>query len=191
MSTTSRLIDSASVKGIMNKRGLVKTDQIGKRVQLTIQGDGNTLDVKNADGEYVQSVVEPGTVLQKRIFNCKANSELAMKNERNRQYLIDAIAAEKAGDAEKAHTLFSQYLNAVQVSFGVLLPSPVAGKLANNIEVSGIIQRIDTENGSLITIDPSTISVLAPEAVGTTTFSLDEFMPAEKESVATAVATEA
>jgi hypothetical protein len=189
--STSRAITSSSVKGIMNKRALVKAEQIGRRVVLTVQGDGNTVDVKDKEGNYVQSVVEPGTVLQKRIFNAKANSEIAMKNPRNRQYLIDAIAAEKAGDTAKADELFSAYLNAVQISFSVVLPNAVASKLGNNVEISGKVQEITTEKGSLLTIDPSSISVTAPELCVDTKFSFDEFMPQAENINADALSTEA
>ena len=186
--STSRPMTSQSVKGIMNKRALVTAAQIGRRVVLTVQGDGNTVDVKDKEGNFVQSVVEEGTVLQKRIFNAKANSEIAMKNPRNRQYLIDAIAAEKAGDTAKADALFNDYLNSVQLSFSIVLPNTTAGKLANNVEISGKVQEITTEKGSLLTIDASSIAITAPELCKETVFSLDDFMPKEAEVTSTETA---
>jgi hypothetical protein len=169
----SNPINGASVQNIMNRRALVRTVQVGKKVILMVQGNGNVIDVKTKEGEAVGSIVD-GTPLQKQIFNTKANSELAMKNPRNMQLLRDAIKAEKAGEHDKADELFSQYLNAVQFSFSVLLPSPIASKLGANVEIAGQVQMVTTDNGSLITLDQSTISLQAPEELGKTTFSLDD-----------------
>lgn len=179
MSATNPMT-GASVQNIMNRRALVRTVQVGKKVILMVQGNGNVIDVKTKEGEAVGSIVD-GTPLQKQIFNTKANSELAMKNPRNMQLLRDAIKAEKAGELDKADELFSQYLNAVQFSFSVLLPSPIASKLSANVEIAGQVQMVTTDNGSLITLDPSTISLQAPEELGKTTFSLDAIDPDEKD----------
>lgn len=183
MSTNSRRITSASVKGIMVKRIAVPQEAVGKRVKFQVQGDGNTVDVKNKDNELVLSTIPgyEGTVLQKKIFNLKANSAVAMSNTRNRQYLIDGLKAEKAGDADAAHDFFNQYLNSVQMSFGILLPSNVADKLHAGVEIAASVQKIETENGSLLTIDPSTISIVEPEVYGTTSFDMDDFMVGEEE----------
>jgi len=173
--TTKRNMTSASVKSIMQKRQTIPAAAIGKRVKFLLAGDGNVIDVKNKDGELVQSVVEPGTVLQKRIYNLNANSGLAMQNQRTRQYVLDGLAAEKAGNAEQASELFNEYLNSTQMSFGILLPSAIVTKLTKNTEIVGTVQRIDTDNGSLLTIDPTTISIAEPESYGTTSFNLDDF----------------
>lgn len=182
--STARKMTSQSVKAIMNQRVLIPETAVSKRVKLAIQGNGNTIDVKDKDGNFVASAADPNLVLQKRIFNCKANSGLAMGSERNRKLLKDAIAAEKAGDADKAHELFNEYLNRVQLSFGILLPSAVVEKLASGVEIAASITKVTTENGSLLTIDPSTISVVEPETYGKTTFSLEDFAGDEDETPA-------
>ena len=179
--TTQRLFTKETVRNIMNKRTLVPQTSVNKKVVLTIQGDGNVIDVKNKAGELVESITDPGVVLQKRIFNVQAASGLAMGNARNRQFMIDAIAAEKAGDLEKADQLYREYLNATQLSFSVILPSLMADKLANGVDIAGKVELISTENGSLLTIDPSTISVVAPEVLGNTSFSIDDFFTEEDE----------
>lgn len=172
----TRLMTKQSVIAIMSKRILIPATAEGKRVKMVVQGNGNIIDVKTKEGEFVESVVEPGTTLQKKIFNARANSQLAMSNPRNQQLLKDALKAEAAGDAEKAHDLYSQYLNAVQFSFGVLLPNSKADLLADGVEIAGQIQKVTTENGSLLTIgDPSTITVVAPESYGATSFDLSMF----------------
>lgn len=171
---------SQSVKAIMNKRSTIPAEAENKRVKFLVQGNGNVIDVKDKDGEFVMSTIpgQEGTVLQKKIFNLRANSGLAMASDRNRQYLIEALKAEKAGDAKKADELFNQYLNSVQMSFGVLLPSAVADKLTSGVEIAATVVKITTENGSLLTIDPSTISVVEPESYGTTAFDLTDFVAA-------------
>ena len=187
--SVSNPMTGASVSNIMNKRQLVPISKIGKgAITLTIQGNGNVIDVLTKDGEQVGSITD-GTPLQKKIFNTKANSEMAMKNERNGKLLRDAIRAEKAGETTKADELYSEYLNKVQFSFSVLLPSAVADKLSSNVEISGKVQQVTTDNGSLITLDPSTISVLAPEQLGSTSFSLPDDEDEKTEEVKAPVET--
>jgi hypothetical protein len=178
MSTTQRRMTLASVKSIMQKRSTIPATAVNKRVQLTVQGNGNTVDVMDKEGNIVLSKLpgEEGMVLRKRIYNVKANSEIAMRNPRNMQYLKDAIDAEKAGKGDEAHDLFNNYLNAVQISFGVIEGNAVIDQLANGEEIAAKIQLIETENGSLLTIDPSTISVVKPEVYGTTAFNLDALL---------------
>jgi hypothetical protein len=174
--TQTRLINMQALQTILNTRVLITNDMIGKRVRLLIQGNGNVVDVKTKAGELVTSTIPgyEGTVLQKKIFNVRANAQLAMKSALNLDDLRAGIAAEKAGKADEAHTLFNAYLNRAQISFGVLLPSPLESKLANGVEIAGTIQLIETDNGKLLTIDPSTISVVDPEVAGKTTFSLED-----------------
>ena len=167
-------MNMASVKAIMNKRILVPASAEGKKVSFVIQGNGNDIDVKNKLGEFVQSVVEEGVVLQKRIFNLRANSQIAMRNPANMQLLKEGMIAEKAGNFDLAGEKFNAYLNAVQISFGVLHPSALLNVLGNGCDIAAKVQKVTTDNGSLLTIDPSTISVLAPIDLGTTNFSFDE-----------------
>lgn len=181
--TTQRKLTQAGVKGIMTKRIMVPANAVGKRVKFLVQGNGNTVDVKNKEGDFVTSTIPgyEGTVLQKKIFNLRANSAVAMSNTRNRQYLIDALKAEKAGDAEKAHELFNEYLNSTQMSFGILLPSNIADKLSAGVEIAATVTEVTTENGSLLTIDPSTISIVEPEVYGSTSFDMSDFIEDDEE----------
>lgn len=184
---TNRPLTSTSVRSIMTKRDTVQAAHVGKKVVFTIQGDGNVIDVLNKAGEVVLSTIAgyEGTVLQKRIYNLKANSVLAMTNPRTRQFMIDGLAAEKAGKAEQASELFNQYLNACQLSFGVLLPSAIVENLSNGVDIAAKVIEVTTENGSLLTIDPSTISVKAPEYLDAgTSFNIDDFLPAERAKTA-------
>lgn len=174
MAQTQRQLTKTAVKAIMKSRDEVPESLIGKKVMLTIQGNGVIIDVKNAAGEAVQSVVEPGTVFQKVIFNCKANSGLAMKNIRNLAFWTAGKAAEAAGNSEEAHEAYSDFLNSVQLSFSVPTTSSIKDQLSNGVDISAKVIEIKTENGSLLTIDPATIGILAPAVLGKTTFSFDD-----------------
>ncbi len=197
MTTTQRNIDSKSVKAIMSGRTAIPADANGRTYEFIIQGAGNVIDVKTKDGQFVQSVVNPELVLQKKIFNVRANSQLAMGNKRNVDLLINGIKAEKAagkvkgfiGDAEgeySAHEYFNAYLNAVQMSVGILLPSAKADQLADGVRISGTCELITTENGSVMTIAQNSISILAPEKAAKTTFNVDDFLPADMKEPAVA-----
>lgn len=204
MSTNARKMTSASVRGIMQKRNTIPADAVNKRVKFLIQGDGNTVDVRDKAGAPVLSSIpgQEGIILQKKIFNLRSNSALAMANTRTRGYIMNGLKAEKLGPDAKvkgelngvegeytASEWFNAYLNSTQMSFGVLLPSTVADKLASGVEIAATVIRVDTENGSLLTIDPSTISIVEPEVFGTTTFNLEDFAePATEETPATASA---
>ena len=176
--TQNRPLTSASVRSIMTNRQPVKTDDVDETVILRIQGDGNVIDVKDKAGNLVMSSIkgQEGVVLQKKIFNCKAVSHLAQQNPRTRQFMTDGLAAEKAGKGAEASELFNQYLNATQLSFGVLLPSAKADLLRDGVKISADIIQVTTENGSLLTIDPSTISVQAAKKLeASTSFNIADF----------------
>jgi len=194
MTTEQRPMTRSSVNSIMKKRIAIPTDAVGHKVKFTIDGNGNVQDVKNKAGELVISTIAgyEGTVLQKKIFNLKAYWTSALTNERNRQFLKDAILAEKAGDTQKASELYRQFLNATQMSFGILLPSSVADRLAKGVEISATVEKVTTENGSLLTIDASTISIIEPKVYGTTSFDSDDIdaeILAEEEAAAAAAST--
>lgn len=176
--TTARPLNRKSVETIMNQRLLVPNSKIGKRIRFMIQGNGVKIDVTRRNGEFVISTIPgyEGTVLQKMIFNVKANSEMGMKNPPAVAALKAAFEAEKAGNAEEASQRFNEYLNRSQITFGILLPSPLADQLANGVEIAATVQLVETENGRLITLDPSTIAVQEPEVVGKTVFSFEDIL---------------
>lgn len=169
-------MNSKSVHGIMNKRTLLTEAMIGKKVQLTIRGNGTLVDVKTKTGELVQSVVEPGTVFQKYIFNTESNSGIALANVNNKTLAAEGMAHERAGNVEEAHKSFSSFLNAVQVSFNIpATAGAIIAKLGDRVDISARVVKVTTENGSLLTLDPATISVLTPEALVSTTFDMSAF----------------
>jgi hypothetical protein len=169
----ARLINAKAIQAIMKQRTAVPDSVAGgKKILLTIQGSGTKIQLVDKNGITVAN--DDGEVIDKMIYNLRANSEVAMKNPANREFLMAGIRAEKAGEMEEADKQFSTYLNKVQMSFSLLLPSAVAGKLADGVEISARVEKITTDNGSLLTIDPKSISIVEPEVLGKTTFNLDD-----------------
>lgn len=186
--STTRLLTKQSVINIMQKRMTAPEElaRLGKKVHLTIEGNGVVWDVKNGQGELVPSVIGDGTNFQKKIFNTRANSGIAMANPRNLELQRAGRKAELAGNAEEAHKQYQAFLRAVQLDFSVPTTSGILDKLTNGTDISAKLVIVRTENGSLLTIDPSTISVLEPAELSTTTFSFED----EAEEGAATVASE-
>ncbi len=193
----ARLINAKAVQAIMKQRIAVpEVVAGGKKVLFTVQGFGTKIQLVDKQGITVAN--DDGEVIDKMIYNLRANSEIAMKNPANRELLMAGLKAEKAGEAEEADKHFAAYLNKVQMSFSLLLPSAVANRLADGVEISARVEKITTDNGSLLTIDPKTISIVEPDVLGKTTFNLDDILasmdedaPAGAEADKTAVSTEA
>lgn len=173
MATTIARWTATSVSKQMNRRGLVRTTDEGKTMSFTAKGKPTQLSVTDKDGNYVPSAANPDEVLQKWIINVNANSQLAMQNPRTKQLLSDAIAKEKAG--ENADEEYQAFLNATQVSFNVLNEG-VASQLTNNCEFSAKVVKITTENGSLLTLDATTVRILAPGELAQTKFDIEELL---------------
>jgi hypothetical protein len=184
---SSILWNRKSVQSAMLKKGTFTEAQAkaGKKVSLTIRGNGNWVDVKKKDGSLVGTAANPEEVLRKKIFNVKAVSEVAMLNPRNKALVTAATIAEKAGKAQEAADNYNAFLNATEISFSVLANHKLVDKLGNNVDISAKLELIETENGKIITIDASTIAIMEPESAQKTTFSLDEFFSSEEAEAAT------
>lgn len=180
-------LNSKAVSSIMKARINVTADRAGRSGVFTIQGNGNVIGVKNKAGEPVASYSDSDTQFEKKVFNCKANSAVAMANPRNHKILLAALKAEKAGTnvdytlnekegakSYSAHELFNAYLNKVQFSFNIPLPSAIADQIGDRDEISAKVQLIKTDNGEILTLDPKTIKVLEPEVFGTTEFKMPD-----------------
>lgn len=182
MSQTARLLNSNAVQKIMNKRKTLEAKLVGKKVSLTVKGNGTQVMVtRKIDGSVVESVVEPGTPFEKVIFNTNMVSSIAMANKANWAFASDGLKAEKAGDPAKAHEFFTTFLNKMQVSFNIPTTSPVLALLGDQADIEARVIRVDTENGSLLTIDPATIRVLAPVELKDTVFSFDGLLEEPKD----------
>jgi len=133
----------------------------GQYIVLTVRGSGNVIDVKDKEGKAVLSA-QDNTLLQKRIFNTVCNSAVAVRNSRNQATLMEAYKAEKAGDHEKAAELYNTYLNKTQVSVGILSGTSNFSKIQDGDQIKSKVQIITTANGSILTLDPKSNSVVAP-----------------------------
>jgi hypothetical protein len=159
----AQLMNRKMAEGVMNKRARIDESYVGKKVAFTIRGNGTVVDVKNKAGELIQSVVEPGTVFQTCIFNLQAVSSIAMKNPLNHALAAAAIAAERAGDYVEADKQYQAFLNKTGISFNIPTTSRTYLLLGDQVDIVARVIKVTTENGSLLTIDPSTIRVAEPE----------------------------
>jgi hypothetical protein len=178
MSTNSSFrLDARTVQNIIASRSIVKQQQaqMGDTVRFHIQGNGFTIPVMDKTGAIVLDR-QSGQPLSKTIYGVKANSHIAMLNPVNRAILTEAMKAETDGDEEKAHTLFNQYLNKIQVSFSVILNHNRVNPVFYDKQlVEGECELITTDNGSLITM--TNVRAAAVAKLGKTPeFTLEELM---------------
>lgn len=165
--TTKRSFTLAQVLSIVNSPKNVRMQRNfdGRRVEVSVSGNGNVIDVKRKDGSTVQSITNEELVLQKTIYNTNAISDIALQNARNKQMLMDGIAAEKAGDTAKRDELFNEYLNKVRVSFSVLhgADGQPTAQFSNGDRVKVDVSILKTENGETFILDkPGMSAVIAP-----------------------------
>lgn len=174
MSTNSRTIDFKGVQNIIAKRKMVRVTDAGSLSKVFIQStQGTTIPVLTKEGEPVLG--QNGMPLMKTIYNVAANSQVAMLNSRNKALLEEGMKHETVGDMEKATELYNKYLNAIQVSFNMLLTSSSTPVFGKNDLVQGVIQLITTDNGQLLTLD-KVKAVVAKELGDSKKFSLNELL---------------
>lgn len=170
---SQRLLTFSALVAIMLKRALFTANMLNRKVVATIIGDGNVIDVKDKAGNLVQSADGSG-ILQKRIFNLNATSELQRSNPLNVALLQRIKALHTAGPdgkpvclpgkEQEAHDLINEYLNKTQISFSVLSGTSHfdSADLQNGAEISAKLIEVTTDKGSLWTMEPSSISVAEP-----------------------------
>lgn len=181
MSTQNFILDAKAVQNIIAKRRIIRLTDADTVLKFEIQGTGNTIAVVDKNGAPVLSNNGTGVPLTKTIYNVKANSHVAMLNPRNRALLKEAMLAETAGETEKAHDLFNQYLNKIQVSFSVILnPGRQTAQFFNGQMVQARVQLVTTDNGQLLTLE-NAVAVRIDEAAKTPTFNLADLMELDAE----------
>lgn len=178
MSTQQRMLTFTALVAIMNKRVRLTSAMLNRKVIASIVGNGNVIDVTDKAGNLVQSADGSG-ILRKRIFNLNATSEVAMKNPANIALLqqikalhtagADGKPVVVAGQEQVVHDLINEFLNKTQVTFSLLSGTSLfdSADLTNGSEISGKLIEVVTDKGSLLTIEPSTISVaeaIVPDA---------------------------
>jgi hypothetical protein len=140
------------VQQLIASRALLRNSQIGETVRFHIVGNGTLIPVKTKDGAQVMSAND-GSPLYKTIYNVKANSQLAIQNDRNKEILKGAFETEQSGDDMAAHAAYNDYLNKIQVSFSVINnPGRVGVQFYDKQLVEGEVELITTERGQLLTI---------------------------------------
>jgi hypothetical protein len=178
MSTNSTgfQLDAKAAQNIIAKRRIIRLTDADSVLKFEIQGNGNTIPVTDKNGAQVFSNGDSAVPLMKTIYNIKANSHVAMLNQRNRDILKAAMAAETQGDMELAHAKFNEYLNKIQVSFSVIInPGRSTAQFFNGQMVQGRVQLISTDNGQLLTLE-NVVAVRIEEAGKTPTFTLSDLM---------------
>jgi len=172
--TSSFKLDAKATQKIIAKRRIFRAADAGTIFKFDIQGNGTTIPVLNKDKAQVNDAA--GLPLYKTIYNTNVNSHVAMLNPRNQAILREAMVAETAGNMELAHEKFNEYLNAVQVSFSVILNNGRTNPVFSKGDlVKGKVQLITTDNGQLLTVENVT-AVRIEEASSTMSFNLSDLM---------------
>lgn len=177
MSTQSsgRIIDQAAFLNILNSRKTLKTSHVGLQVILAIQGIGTFLPKGH---KYAANGVDRENQFDRTIYNLKANSQLSMMRDENKQLLSAAMKADSAGNVEDSTKLFNEYLNNVQVSFSVIEPSQrkfASGDMVTAIVAEAIAQ--GTEAKQLVVND---VRYKAPTSVEATKFDITDLIASEE-----------
>lgn len=171
MSTQNTIrFDSKKALSFLRSRQTINQALVGHLISTTITGNGTLVDATDAEGKVIMVDGQP---LKKIIYNTKLNSSVAMENPRNKQILVDAMAAEKAGNFDEASDKFRDFLNAVQVSFSVWASS--SRQFNQGQPVAGTVSMVTTPKGSLLKLD----NVYAPQAqaaAATTVGSIDDLL---------------
>lgn len=187
MATTksTRVLDIKSVQNILNSRKVtVQASEVGDFIKFSIAQVSNPLPVKNAAGEFVPEAGGSGAMLHKRIITLKANSAVAVNNARNNDTLRAGFALEQEGKADEATEKYSEYLDKCRLSFSVLSTARNFDAFAEGDRIQGQVQEVKTDKGSLLTLDPTTVTAI--EASNGTATSIDIFaMVASVEKAAT------
>lgn len=138
-----RIIDSKAFTNILNKRVLIEPTDVGSQLILTIQGDGQLL----AKGfEYTSRAGKTENMFDRRIYNVQASSAISMSRKENRVLLAEALKAESVGNMELATEKYNAYLNAVQLSFSVIInPGVTERKYANGDQIKATIALVATK----------------------------------------------
>jgi len=178
--TQSPINTLQSVQNIMNSRKKITDAMEGQFVVLTVRGNGNRIAVKDAKGDAVMAAGTTDVLLEKKIFNVNCNSSVAVKNDRTQSILRAGYTAEKAGDSAEAALQYNNYLNKTQVSFSVLSNSPLFDKIQSGDQIKGKVQLITTAKGSILTLDPKSLSIVAPSLGEDSSFDLTSMAIAEE-----------
>lgn len=165
-----RVIDSKAAIAIINKRSTLKVSDAGQLMQFIVQGNGQFLPKGH---KYTANGTDRENQFDRTIYNLRANSAIAMAA--NKSLFTDALKAESAAETSKAHDLFNEYLNKIQISFSVIEPS--TRKFTNGSVVRAIVETaINAANEQAIVVND--VSEVRATTAAKTTFSVEDLMEA-------------
>lgn len=165
-----RQIDSKSAIAIINKRTTVTPADAGSDLKLTVQGSGQFL----AKGHKYQVAGEDReNMFDRTIYNLRASSALLMAF--HKPLFTAAMKAEGAGEMDKAHDLFNEYLNAIQLSFSVIEPS--SRRFHNGDSVKATVQLVVSLAGNQ-SVQVDNVSYIAPVVKAATKFDVTDLIEA-------------
>lgn len=167
---TQRRLDSAGAINIINKRITVTRAHIGSSLKLQIQGTGQFLDKGH---EYTIGTDKRTNMYDRTIYNLRASSAELMKF--HKPLFTEALAAEQAGELDKAHDLFNAYLNAIQLSFSVIEPSNK--KFSSGDDVKATVALVVSQAG-IESLQVEDVSYIAPTVVKATKFDVTDLINA-------------
>lgn len=164
------LIDSKTAISIINKRITVTRTDVGSSLRLKIQGTGQFLDKGH---KYTVGGEARENMFDRTIYNLRASSAMLMAA--NKPLFTAAMKAESAGDTQKAHDLFNEFLNAVQLSFSVIEPSNRKFNSGDNVNAD-IILSVSKANVESLQVD--SVSYIAPTVKAATKFEVTDLLEA-------------
>lgn len=168
-----RLIDNAGFLAILNKRKTLKLDHVGQQITLSVQGTPQFLAKGFA---YTGPKGATENQYDRYIVNVAANSALSMQRAENKAILMEAMKAESAGDMEAATDLYNDFLNAIQVSFSVIVnPGREARKFESGDMVKATVDLVDTAAGTK-QIVINDVRYKAPLNIEATKFSVTDLL---------------
>jgi hypothetical protein len=168
-----RLIDTTGFFAILNKRKTIKADHIGSQIVLAVQGNGQFL-AKGFTYDGPKGATE--NMFDRWIYNLQANSAYSMQRPENKAILVEAMKAEAAGDLEAATDLFNDFLNAIQVSFSVIVnPGSSPRKFESGDQVKATVEEV-TNGAGVKQLVVNDVRYKAPVAVEATKFTVEDLL---------------
>lgn len=150
-------------------------DNLG-RISVVVTGNGNVIDVKDAEGNLVQTYNNDGTTLQKKIFNTNTRAISGLNNPQTKWHFNQGVKAEKAGDAQLASDHFQAWLNRCTLSFSVLSTQPEFDTIGKGDEIKCTLEAVETENGRMVGISNKNIAIKEATAGKVRESSIEELM---------------
>lgn len=170
-----RAVDSKLVIAIMSKRALLKLSDAGSLMQFIIQGVPQFLPKGH---KYVTNGVARENGFDRTIYNLRASSAIAMAD--NKALFSEALKAEGAGEVEKAHDLFNDYLNATQISFSIIENDRgTTRKFQNGDVVKAIVGTAINQTTNATSIIVDNVVAVAAVTAAPVRFSVEDLMAEE------------